>query len=51
MEEKFKFEFNFFELNSIIKGLKELSYKESHVLIQKIVDEYEALSKKDKKKD
>lgn len=39
-ETKYKFEFNFAEINLILKGCKELPYKESAGLIQTIVNEY-----------
>ncbi len=41
MQEKFKFELTVYELNAIIKGLKELPYKEAHSTIEKIIEEYE----------
>jgi len=41
MNEKFNFEFTVMELNVIIKGLKELPYKESNSIIERIIEEYE----------
>lgn len=41
MNEKFDFKFSVFELNTLIKGLKELPYKESNKLIEHIQIEYE----------
>ena len=41
MEEKFVFEFTFANLTTLIKGCRELPYKESAQLIQYITSEYE----------
>ena len=41
MEEKFVFEFTFAELLALLKGLKELPYKESAQLVNSISTEYE----------
>lgn len=49
-ERKYKFEFSFVELNTLIKGCKELPYRESAGLIKKIIEEYEAQSKAEEKK-
>lgn len=45
MNEVFEFKFSFIELNTLIKGLKELPYKESNSVIEKIIKEYEKQSK------
>lgn len=45
MNEKFNFELNFVELNTIVKGLKELPYKESNSIIDKLIAEYEKQAK------
>lgn len=40
-EKVFSFNFNFVELNVLIKACRELPYKESAGLINKIMEEYE----------
>lgn len=41
MEEiKYKFEFNYVELNTLLKACRELPYKESASLINYLVDTY-----------
>jgi len=45
MNEKFNFELSILDLNVILKGLKELPYKESNGLIQFIIDSYEKQAK------
>ena len=46
MEQKtYVFNFNFVELNTLIKACKELPYKETAGLIQKIINEYEEQTK------
>lgn len=37
---KYKFEFNFLEINTLLKGCRELPYKETAGLIQQIINEY-----------
>lgn len=39
MEEKYTFEFNVVELNTIIKALKKLPYEESATLIQNVYND------------
>ena len=39
-EKKFKFELSFIDLNTVIKGCKELPYKESSALIERLIKDY-----------
>jgi len=39
-EKKYKFELSFFDLNTVIKGCKELPYKESSSLIERLIKDY-----------
>ena len=41
MNEKFNFEFTFAQLTTLVKGCRELPFKESAELIQYITTEYE----------
>lgn len=50
METKFNFEFNFAEINMLLKACRELPYKESAGLIQYIVDAYTKQAKELDKK-
>ena len=46
MEEKFKLEFTFAEINLILKALRKLPYEESVVVINGTIKQYETELKK-----